>query len=116
MTGPQPETSRLPPERKAEFAEWLKRNAVSDLDDPRSYYDYRGAFLAGVDRDPKDGHFPDTFKQHGHPTFSVESIYAKPGDPEAGSWKGERYIPNARTAHPLRGIGKLSRQRLEGQP
>lgn len=87
-----PEVTPVPDARAAEFQAWLKRNRVTDLDAPDSYYDYRGAFMAGIDRG-KNGHWPDTFKQHGHPTFSVESKYATPGDTTAGHWVGDVYIP-----------------------
>lgn len=97
MTAPkgllQPgERSDIPPEQEMAFRQWLKANKVTDLDAPDSFYDYRGAFLAGLNRG-KDGHWPDTYKQHGHPTFSVESRYATPGDPTAGRWEGETFIP-----------------------
>lgn len=86
------ETTPLPPGREREFADWLRRNNVRDLDHPDSHYDYRGAFLAGVGRGARDAHFPDTFKQHGHPTFSVESKYSSgPGD--GGHWNGDVYVP-----------------------
>lgn len=91
-TFPAPEISTIPTAREQEFRSWLKRNNVRDLDAPRAFYDYRGAFLAGVNRG-KGGHWPDTFKQHGHPTFSVESQYALPNDPQAGRWNGDKYIP-----------------------
>ena len=86
-------TTPIPHKRAGAFAEWLRRNNVTDLDHPLSFYDYRGAFLAGVEPGT-DGHYPDTFKQPGHPTFSVESKYATGKNaPMAGRWKGERFIP-----------------------
>ena len=90
--GQQPETTTIPHAREPEFRAWAQRNRITDLDNPESHYDYRGAFLAGVNRG-ENGHWPDTFKQHGHPTFSVESRYATPGDPSAGSWAGDTYTP-----------------------
>lgn len=96
--GPSPfmrrpgETTPLPPELEPAFRAWLQRNGVTDLDHPRSRYDYRGAFLAQLSRDPGSQHFPDTFKQHGHPTFSEESKYSSgPGD--GGQWLGEKFAP-----------------------
>lgn len=95
------ETTALPPEREAEFRQWLARNRIRDLDHPDSHYDYRGAFLAGIGRGADSGHFPDTFKQHGHPTFSVESRYSKgPGD--GGSWNGETFIPAKPVNEPIK--------------
>jgi hypothetical protein len=86
------EITPLPPGSAPAFQAWLAANRVRDLDHPDSHYDYRGAFLAGVGRGNDTGHFPDTFKQHGHPTFSVESKYSTgPGD--GGSWNGDTYVP-----------------------
>jgi len=92
-TASTPETTQLAPEEQAAFEAWLKQNNVHDIDDPRSHYDYRGAFKAGIGREPgAEGHFPDTFKQHGHETFSGESRYSKgPGD--GGTWQGDTFIP-----------------------
>jgi hypothetical protein len=89
-----PETSVIPPALQAAFDDWIKRNGITDLDAPDSHYDYRGAFLSGLNRDSAGGHWPDTFKQHGHPTFSVESKYSKgPGD--GGTWQGDTFMPPA---------------------
>ncbi len=42
----------------------------------------------------ENGHWPDTFKKPNHPTFSVESQYAKgPDAAKAGRWQGETFIP-----------------------
>jgi len=87
----RPETTPIPPEREADFQAWARQNQITDLDHPDSHYDYRGAFLAGVSRGP-EGHWPDTFKQHGHPTFSIESQYAR-GPEDAGHWEGHRFVP-----------------------
>ena len=94
------ETTKLTAAQEPRFRQWLVNNHVRDLDHPDSHYDYRGAFLAGVGRGPGEyGHFPDTFKQHGHPTFSEESQYSKgPGD--GGTWNGETFIP-AKQAKPM---------------
>jgi hypothetical protein len=112
-----PETTSLPPDQARAFAAWLAQNRVTDLDDPESHYDYRGAYLAGLARDRGEaGHFPDTFKQHGHPTFSDESQYSRgPGD--GGHWIGETYIPEGRvvgqrvTLPPIRVVGRRTLRR-----
>jgi hypothetical protein len=97
-TASTPETTQLAPEEQAAFEQWLRANNIHDLDDPRSHYDYRGAFKAGVGREPgAEGHFPDTFKQHGHETFSNESQYSK-GD--GGSWNGDTFIPKSAGMRP----------------
>jgi len=86
------ETTRLTPSQEAGFAQWLKQNRVRDLDNPDSHYDYRGAYLGGVGRGADSGHFPDTYKQHGHPTFSVESQYSQNAN-DGGTWDGEQFSP-----------------------
>ena len=78
------------PEEMPTFEKWLKANNIKEPFHPDQHYDYVGAFRAG--KNATDGHFPDTFKLPGHPTFSVESKYYKPGMP-AGVWKDEQYIP-----------------------
>jgi hypothetical protein len=93
------ETTRLPPGRDRDFAQWLGRNRVSDLDNPDSHYDYRGAYLAGEGRGAGSGHFTDRFKQHGHPSFSIESQYSR-GANDGGTWEGERYSPAVRPTMP----------------
>ena len=95
----QNETTRLTPQQEAAFQQWLKTTGITDADDPRSAYDYRGAYLANqksatnsTDNAP---HWPDTYKQHGHPTFSIESKYSK-GPNDGGKWggmMGEQYAP-----------------------
>jgi diguanylate cyclase (GGDEF)-like protein len=95
--GGRPEVTSLPPGREGDFQAWVRQNQITDLDHPQSFYDYRGAFLAGATRDPATGqNWPDPWKQHGHESFSVESQYARPGDPEAGRWEGDRFVsPNS---------------------
>ena len=41
-----------------------------------------------------DFHFPDTWKQPHHPTFSDESVYAK-GIDNVGHWEGETFVPGS---------------------
>jgi hypothetical protein len=91
------ETTELSPKDEPAFQQWILDNQIQDLDHPQSYYDYRGLFL--MDRNSQSSpelHFPDLFKQHGHPTFSEESVYSKgPGD--GGTWggpDGETFIPS----------------------
>ena len=76
-----------------DFASWKAKYAPHDSGQD---YDLEGAYKAGLV--PTNGHFPDTFKKPGHPRFSIESKYWKPGMP-AGRWEGENYIPmDAKTA------------------
>lgn len=83
------------------FQEWANRNSVNEPLSPLHYYDNIAAFRAGINRGiptPPErlGHFPDTYKLPGHPTFSNESIYAKP-PLKFGSWEGEKFIPHEET-------------------
>jgi hypothetical protein len=91
-------TALLPAEEQA-FRAWAATNQITDVDAPESRYDYRGYWkdvaAKGGDqtKDYADGpHFPDTFKQPGHPTFSVESQYSA-GPFDGGRWLGEAFVP-----------------------
>jgi hypothetical protein len=87
-----PETTKLNPLQEELFKRWALENAVSDVDAPESHYDYRGFWQQNKGPHKQDEHYPDTFKQHGHPTFSVESKYSTgPGD--GGRWIGEKFVP-----------------------
>lgn len=86
-------TTQLTPEEDTKFQSWIKTNNIKDLDHPDSYYDYRGFWKENPNYAHKEGeHFTDKFKQPGHPTFSVESKYAK-GRTDAGSWDGDEFVP-----------------------
>lgn len=108
------EVTTLTPAQERTFLQWISENKITDLDHPKSFYDYRGYWKdvasKGVDQRKQydDGlHFPDTYKQHGHPTFSVESKYSA-GPDDGGRWNGETYVPQA--------SGYLSTDPNEGQP
>ena len=85
--------------RERKFQDWYA-NAASVLGlnpDPDAYehaYDYRGYWLNNKNADVSspDFHFPDTWKQPHHPTFSNESIYAK-GREGVGHWEGDTFVP-----------------------
>lgn len=89
------ERTDLSPLEEPRFRAWARQSNVTDVDAPDSYYDYRGLYkeLGGkpVPISP-DRHFPDTYKTHGHPTFSIESQYST-GPDDGGSWQGETYVP-----------------------
>ena len=90
------ETTQLPAAQEKAFQAWAKKNGITDVNDPQAHYDYRGFWLSGGDHKSGD-HFPDTFKQHGHETFSEESAYSSgPGD--GGRWNGEQFSPPQRSA------------------
>lgn len=82
--------TKLTPTEEKQFQSWKSKYAPKDSGKD---YDLRGAFKSGLTPDPKTGHWPDTFKKPNHPTFSVESIYAKDRPELAGQWQGQRYIP-----------------------
>lgn len=63
--------SVIPPERDQEFKNWISTNNITDLNEPDTHYDYRGAFLAGEKRDPTNGHWTDAFKLPGHESYGV---------------------------------------------
>ena len=101
------EVTPLKPSDEQQFQAWVTKNQITDLDHPDSYYDYRGYWKdvagKGVDQRKQydDGlHFPDTYKQHGHPTFSIESKYSS-GPNDGGAWYGETFIPQ-RAVGPVR--------------
>jgi len=87
------EMTQLPPQQEAAFQAWGQQNGIRDLNDPQAKYDYRGYFKQTGGAPIKPGqHYPDTFKQHGHPTFSIESRYSR-GPHDGGRWEGETYVP-----------------------
>lgn len=93
------EVTPLTPQEEAQFQSWAAANGITDADMPEGRYDYRGYWLdvaskaADQTKLYADGlHFPDTYKQHGHPSFSVESKYST-GPNDGGNWDGEVYIP-----------------------
>lgn len=96
MTG---ERTSLTPQEEIAFRLWAMQQGITDVDSPQSRYDYRGYWKTiasqGGDQTKQyaDGpHYPDTYKQHGHPTFSVESQYSK-GPWDGGRWAGEDFVP-----------------------
>ena len=84
----------LTKEGEAAYQAWKAKYAPNDSGVD---YDLRGAFAAGV-TPSANGHFPDTFKKPNHPTFSVESRYAKFRPFDAGYWNGDTFIPPQRIA------------------
>lgn len=89
------EQTPLTPDEERAFQTWARANGIQDVDRPGSRYDYRGFWKAtqGAPHPPgSEQHFPDTFKQHGHPTFSQESQYSA-GPWDGGRWAGEQFVP-----------------------
>lgn len=84
------ERTVLSPSDEARFRMWALQNRITDVDAPDSYYDYRGYWKENGDRPVRFGvdHFPDKYKQHGHPGFSVESQYSR-GLFDGGQWIGD---------------------------
>ena len=88
----------LSPQEENDFQQWKQKYAPQDSGED---YDLRGAFKEGLTPDPVSGHWPDTYKKPNHPTFSVESKYAKDRPDLAGSWQGNTYVPPAKQASDL---------------
>lgn len=104
-TGAQPtgesETTKLNPNEEAQFQQWAKTNGITDVDHPDSHYDYRGYWQQTQGAPHEAGqHFPDTYKQHGHPTFSTESKYSR-GANDGGTWVGDQFMPGLLSSRSL---------------
>ena len=63
------------------------------MDHPDSHYDYRGYWKQYGNAPIRFGidHFTDTYKQHGHPTFSQESQYSR-GPMDGGMWVNDQFL------------------------
>lgn len=97
---PVSEVTALSKDDEQRFQTWAKNKKITDVDHPDSHYDYRGYWKEhAADSHEAGQHFPDTYKQHGHPTFSVESQYST-GPTDGGRWAGETYIPQGQTPPP----------------
>lgn len=90
--------TKLGPADEQAFQAWKMLNAPNDSGED---YDLRGAYQAGLSKDPESGHFNDRFKKPNHPTFSDQSQYAV-GDQRqrAGTWAGpdgpdQTFVPPA---------------------
>lgn len=111
---PERDRLKVPKGREREFEAYM--DSIANLDTsthrnalvPKDWrtntaynrdYDFVAAFLADKARPVKmdDGywHMGDVGKMPNHPTFSIESYYAKDPRwaPYAGRWEGERFIP-----------------------
>src|SRR5438874_2498689 len=89
------EVTPLTPDEEIAFRQWAAQNGIENYDHPDAHYDMRGFWKAtgGAPHLPgSQMHFPDTFKQHGHPTFSVESQYST-GPYDGGRWVSDNYVP-----------------------
>ena len=64
------------------YAEKAKKLGIApNPDDPEHYYDYRSAFIAGVEPG-EDNHWPSKFKLAGHPNRFVDGMDTITGTPE----------------------------------
>lgn len=71
-------------DEESRFRGWYRDRAARwglDLnpDNPLHLYDYRAAFRAGAEPDPRDGHWPSEFKHDDHPNRFVGGIDTKTG-------------------------------------
>ena len=80
-----PKTTQLNPLMEKMYKSWAMENNVPLSND----YDMRGYFLdtimgkarpTEINASDNQMHFPDTYKLPNHPSFSNESMYAKPGE------------------------------------
>lgn len=81
--------TKLTPEEEAAYQKWaaeLSKKAGRDISGDTYDYDMRGAFKGGAGQSGDNGHFPDTYKKPGHPTFSDQSIYHGVDGHEGGRW------------------------------
>jgi len=95
-----PEITALSPADESAFQQWAQTNGITDVDHPDSHYDYRGFWqqTGGAPHAPGSAlHFPDTFKEHGHPTFSQESQYSS-GASDGGRWVNDTFLPQPKMA------------------
>jgi hypothetical protein len=76
--------TKLTGEDEKAFQTWL--TATGKAPDT-SDYDLRGWWKKHGGATPTEGHMEDDFKKPNHPTFSTDSIYAKPGITQAGKWE-----------------------------
>lgn len=97
------ESTRLSPLEAALFAKWVEENknapGVGTYDSPEAKYDMTGFFhdKQALSQWKPGDHFPDTYKTHGHPTFSIQSKYSK-GPFDGGTWDGDQFVPNIHPA------------------
>src|SRR5262245_16186890 len=98
---PLSEVTRLSPNDERTYQKWIRHYKLKDIDPATGEpyddvrYDIRGYWkanyvpgMAGFGPPQFDGaHGPDTWKQHGHPTFSQESMYSR------GPWDGGLWVP-----------------------
>lgn len=57
----------------------VKPISLTNMDDPRQFYDYDAAFRNSAFVD-KSGHFPSQFKKAGHPNLFVDGVNTKTGE------------------------------------
>jgi hypothetical protein len=105
-----PKLTQLGKKDESDFRAWYAAYAQKlridpNPDDLRHFYDYRGAWIAGETPD-KTGHWTDRYKLPGHPTFSVESIYFKPGM-KAGKWVEGKFVAPGSAAFDLDDVGAV---------
>lgn len=95
------EVTALSPQEEQAFRQWAQANQLKDVDHPDAHYDMRGYWKdiasqgrseTSINAQDHKLHFPDTYKQHGHPTFSIESKYSA-GPNDGGHWNGDQYVP-----------------------
>lgn len=89
--------TKLTPDEEILFQEWYKEHARCiginpNPDDPEHYYDYRGAYKAGMGPDSSN-HWLSVFKLEGHPNMVVNGINTKTGE-RIGAYTNYKNIQN----------------------
>jgi hypothetical protein len=97
----------LPVDPEADFMRWYldqasKTGINPNPDDPRHFYDFRGAYLSGQgpNLDPVErimsqlpgvesdyGHWSSLFKREGHPRMILNDMNTKTGLPASDLWR-----------------------------
>jgi hypothetical protein len=103
-TGPSNETTLLTPDEKHRMKLWAAMYKINDVNKetgdvyPDANYDMAGYFKANqmpphvigyATPHFPGGHYPDTWKQSTHPSFSQQSQYSS-GPSQGGMWIGPK--------------------------
>ncbi len=91
------QTTTLNTEDELRFRNWYDTYSKQlglnlNPDDPRHFYDYRGAYGAGVVPD-ETGHWPSQFKREGHPNLTINGVDTRTGIPTESRQAGGNVNP-----------------------
>ncbi len=91
------QTTTLNTEDELRFRNWYDTYSKQlglnpNPDDPRHFYDYRGAYGAGAVPD-ETGHWPSQFKREGHPNLTINGVDTRTGIPTESRQAGGNVNP-----------------------